>query len=86
MTTELSTSQLEYHRDVILDHLEMISDHLKINHSKEYDIAYSHWIPQIITALKNDDRWLPRGEINLQNTIDRINDTESGSGVSKYIN
>lgn len=79
------TNELEYHRDMILEHLGIISDYLKNNHPQQYDIAYSHWIPQIITALKDDQRWLPRGIYNLQNTIDNINDTNFGSGVSKYI-
>jgi hypothetical protein len=85
MTAELSTSQLEYHRKTILEHLEMIESHLISNHPKQYELAYSHWIPQIITALKNDTRWLPRGEYTLQDTIDHINDSQSGSGVKKYI-
>lgn len=85
MTSELSTSQLEYHRQVIRDHLELIQDHLMTNHPKEYEIAYSHWIPQIITALYNDTKWLPRGQHSLQDSINRINDSYIGSGVKKYI-
>jgi soluble cytochrome b562 len=85
MTTDLSTSQLEYHRRTILDHLEIIETHLKNNHPKEHEIAYSHWIPQIITALCNDTKWLPRGEHSLQDSIDRINDSYVGSGVKKFI-
>jgi hypothetical protein len=39
----------------------------------------------MITALYEDERWLSRGERNMQDTIDHINDSQSGSGVKKYI-
>jgi hypothetical protein len=52
----------------------------------EYEDAYQHWIPQVLTALYNDLKWLPRGEITLQDTVDRIKDDSNQSGgVSKYI-
>jgi len=43
-------------------------------------------MPQILTALYNDVKWLPRGQVSLQDTIDRIKDDCANSGgVSKYI-
>ena len=53
--------------------------------STEYGVAHQHWIPQILTALYNDTKWLPRGQYSMQDTIDHINDMEIGSGVKKYI-
>jgi hypothetical protein len=63
-------------------HMERI---LKECFPNEHSLAYQHWIPQILTALDYDDRWLPRGQYSVQNTIDHINDIDSGSGVNKYI-
>jgi hypothetical protein len=63
-------------------HIERI---LKTYFPNEFDIAYQHWIPQILTALENDVKWLPRGQYSLQDTIDHINDNQCGSGVKKYI-
>lgn len=64
-------------------HIERI---LKTYFPEEYTDAYQHWIPQILTALDNDVKWLPRGQLSLQDTIDRIkDDSDSIGGVSKFI-
>lgn len=81
------------HINILLDLRENISKDiqamqtlLKENFPKEYYDAYQHWIPQILTALYNDTKWLPRGQLTVQNTIDRIRDKDhSGGGVSKFI-
>lgn len=76
------------YRDEIADSMFHIERILKTYFPEEFDVAYQHWIPQISTALANTDRWLNRGEINMQYTIDRIQDkiTEDfGQGVSKYV-
>lgn len=68
-----------------LDEIEAI---LQIYFSKEFDGAYQHWIPQIKTALRNNTRWLPRGQFSMQDTINRLTDQIKESdkkGVSKYI-
>jgi hypothetical protein len=65
-----------------ISHMELI---LQEYFPNEYNLAYQHWIPQILTALQNDDRWLPRGQYSIQDTIDHITDTDYGSGVNKYI-
>jgi soluble cytochrome b562 len=78
---------LDY-RDQICDAMFHIERILKSYFPEEFDTAYQHYIPQIITALDEDSRWLPRGEFNMQKTIERILDKinqESGSGVSKFI-
>ena len=74
-------------REDILSDLTTIMSVLKDNFPETYDSAYQHWIPQIITALYNDTKWLPRGQLSFQDTIDKINDNNDfGSGVSKFIN
>lgn len=76
------------YRDSISNSLFHIERILKDYFPDEYEIAYQHWIPQIVTALYEDSRWLPRGERTVQQTIDRLMDklgTESNKGVFKYI-
>lgn len=59
---------------------------LETDYPVEYQTAYQHWIPQILTALYNDTRWLSRGQFSCQHTIDHIKDNTGGTGgVSKYI-
>jgi hypothetical protein len=82
----LALTTLLYARDSIDSQLGQIEQLLQNKFPKEYDAAYQHWIPQIRTALYNDTRWLPRGQLTLQDTIDHIKDTSvSGGGVSKFI-
>lgn len=78
---------LDYRDEIsgALFHIERI---LKTYFPEEFDFAYQHYIPQIATALSDDNRWLSRGEFNMQDTIDRIFDKvnqENNSGVSKFI-
>lgn len=76
------------YRDQITDALFHIERILKTYFPEEFEIAYQFWIPQITTALYNDDRWLNRGERTMQQTIDRLMDkikNSANSGVSKYI-
>lgn len=73
-------------REEISKSLQKITTVLQIHFPKHYIDAYQHWIPQILTALHNDVKWLPRGQTNFQDTIDRIKDSEDSSGgVSKFI-
>lgn len=74
------------HRDQISSSMFHIERILKNYFPQEFDVAYQHWIPQILTALDNDVKWLPRGEVTFQNTIDRIKDnSDCTGGVSKFI-
>lgn len=73
-------------RDNISASIKEMTTILEQNFPKQFADAYQHWIPQILTALYNDTKWLPRGNITFQDTIDRINDSNDCSGgVSKYI-
>lgn len=79
------------HRDQIVELVFRLEKIIKQYFPEEFDIAYQHWIPQIITAMYEDNRWLPRGEQTLQHTINRILDKEKeksqeiGQGIRKFI-
>lgn len=76
------------YRDSITSSLFQIERILKDYFPEEFDTAYQHWIPQIITAINNDDRWLPRGEQTMQHSIERLVDkieTATDKGVYKFI-
>jgi soluble cytochrome b562 len=79
---------LDY-RDQISDAMFHIETTLKGYFPEEFNMAYQHYIPQIVTALDDDPRWLSRGQINMQYTInrilDKINRDDFSSGVSKFI-
>jgi|688.fasta_scaffold120469_4 hypothetical protein len=73
-------------RDSILQNVEEIQSILKQHFPEEYSIAYQFWIPQIITALYNHNRWLNRCDQNMEQTISRlITRDDFSKGVSKYI-
>lgn len=81
-------NKLMDHRDEISNAMFHIERILKTYFPEEYDVAYQHYIPQILTALYDDERWLPRGQTNMQKTISRILDKihqDSTTGVSKFI-
>ena len=87
-----TVQQLYDYRNQILKCVESIQNILQQNKEceKEYYLANSHYIPQIVTALMEVDKWLPRGNYTLQNTIDNLNDQIASSenkqkGVTKYI-
>lgn len=78
-------SLMDY-RDSISNSLFHIERILKTYFPEQYADAYQHWIPQILTALDNDVKWLPRGQLTFQDTIDRIkDDSDTAGGVSKFI-
>lgn len=55
----------------------------------EYNTAYQHWIPQILTSLRDNTKWLPRGNYSMEYTIakiaDKLQEKTANKGVSKYI-
>jgi soluble cytochrome b562 len=78
---------IEY-RDQIVDFLFHIETTLKKFFPEEFDIAYQHWIPQIMTGLYDDDKWLPRGEQSMQKTINRLLDKaneKNDQNIKKFI-
>lgn len=89
LTQEQKTqlNKLVDHRDEIINSLFHIERILKHYFPEEFDVAYQHWIPQIVTALYEDRRWLSRGERTMQQTISRLQDKVEADtkGVNKYI-
>lgn len=85
--------ELESLESSILETLTRIESILRETPSftKEYYLASSHYIPQIITALKNNTKYLPRGEYTLEDTINSLKDSfdseneKQTKGVKKYI-
>jgi len=71
--------------ETILAEIDMV---MQVDFPEEYSVAYQHWIPQIKTALRNDTKWLSRGEYSMDYTLNRITDKLNSSidkGVSKFI-
>ena len=86
MNNQTQLDDLLHLREEIAQSLKKIDAILQIYFPEQYADAYQHWMPQILTALYNDVKWLPRGQVSLQDTIDRIkDDCEDSGGVSKYI-
>ena len=89
MLTQKQKDQLNFlidYRDQISDSIYHIDRILRTYFPDQYSDAYQHWIPQILTALDNDIKWLPRGQLTLQDTVDRILDaSDKSTGVSKFI-
>lgn len=76
------------YRDNIVSSLFHIERILKQYFPEEFDLAYQHYIPQITTALYNDDRWLSRGGYSMQQTLNHLSekmDEKIGQGVNRYI-
>lgn len=75
------------YRDEISNSLFHIERILKEYFPEEFEKAIQFYLPQIITALQEDRKWLSRGEYSMQNTIDNLLErckTESGKGTAKY--
>lgn len=75
------------HRDHIEDNLNKIETILQVYFPIEYAVAYQHWIPQIKTGLRDNTKWLPRGQYSMDYTLNRLidNTVDDDKGVSKYI-
>lgn len=74
------------YRDKITDSLSHIERIIKVYFPEEFDVAYQHWIPQIVTALYEDKRWLNRGEQTMQHTINRLidkNNEKTGQSIGR---
>lgn len=77
------------HRDRIIDALAGIQTILKVNFPEEYEKAIQFYLPQITTALYEDEKWLSRGEYSLQNTIDNLLERckilKENQGLKKFL-
>ena len=86
-TKEEALNNLLSHREKIEDILAEIEAILMVYFEKEYPLAYQHWLPQIKTALRDNLKYLSRGDYTMDYTIKHILDSviDNHKGVSKYI-
>lgn len=79
---------IDYRNDII-DILANIQTILKNYFPDEFDIAYQHYIPQIVTALYDEKKWLSRGSYGMQDTInnltDKLNNQKTDQSIKRYI-
>lgn len=79
-------NKLRDYRDEIFYSLFHIERVLRDYFPAEYSQAYQHWIPQIITALGDNAKWLNRGVYNMQDTLNKIQDNNDNiKGLTKII-
>jgi len=83
MNSELET--LLSLRNEIAERVFNIENILLKHNTKIHDIAYQHWIPQIITALFDNTKWLSRGEYSMEYTLKQMLDDNDGKGISKFL-
>lgn len=80
--------KLYEYRENIEDILSNIDALLMVHFSDQYHIAYQHIIPQIKTALRNNTKWLSRGNYSLDHILSNIEDKltdDNTKGVSKIV-
>jgi hypothetical protein len=56
----------------ILNLTKEAEDIIKVKYPEHYSLSISFWIPQLITALEESDKWLSRGEYCMQNVLNKI--------------
>jgi len=81
-------NKLYEHRENIENELAEIDALLMVYFADQYELVYQHIIPQIKTALRDNTKWLSRGNYSLDNIIANIEDKiikDHHQGVSKYI-
>lgn len=75
-------------REDIENKLAEIEAILQVYFAEEFATAYQHWIPQIKTAVRDNLKYLPRGEYSMDYTIKRIEDKvidNLDKGIQKYV-
>lgn len=81
-------SELYSARENIENKLAEIEATLQVYFNEEFAVASQHWIAQIKTALRDNLKYLPRGEYSMDYTFHRIEDkllTNSSKGIEKYV-
>lgn len=70
----MSIERLAKIRDEMLSLVSEAEEILRKEFPSDHELAYSFWIPQIVTAIKEDTMWLPRGNYSVDKTIKNIKD------------
>lgn len=83
-------NKLYQYRENIENYLAEIESILMVYFEQQYPVSYQHWIPQIKTALRDNTKWLSRGQYSMDYILskieDQIKEDRNSQGVSKYIN
>lgn len=70
----------------IEDSLHAIDSLIKVEYPEKYEIFYQHIMPQILTALYDDTKWLSRGNYSIDYLLKSLlANTNSTNGLKKYI-
>lgn len=82
-------NKLYQYRENIESILAEIEALLMVYFCNQYPVSYQHWIPQIKTALRDNTKWLPRGQYSMDHVFRVIEDNmlekSSSKGVCKFI-
>ena len=82
-------NKLYQHRENIENELAEIDALLMVYFQDQYPLSYQHIIPQIKTALRDNTKWLSRGQYSMDTIFksieDKIKNDNGHQGVSKYI-
>jgi len=87
MANDLSVAkQIQSISKDIEDSLSRIDTLMRENYPDKREIFYQHILPQIITALHQQSRWLPRGRYSLEYLVQSIlNEDTKSSGIKSYL-
>jgi hypothetical protein len=71
----------------IEDSLYDIDNMLRKHCPEKREVFYQHILPQIVTALKKETKWLARGQYNLEYIIECISNenNDTSLGLKKYL-
>ena len=82
-------NKLYQYRENIESYLAEIDAILMVYFPDEYPLMYQHLTPQIKTALRDNTKWLSRGQYSMDDIFhsieDKIVEDNNRQGVSKFI-
>ena len=64
--------RLKYIQREVLSLLEEANNIILREFPEHHEIAYSFWIPQAVTAIREDEKWLQRGDYSMEKTLRNI--------------
>lgn len=87
MTTDQHINNLLNLKDDLEDKIWELEKYIRTFFPNHHDECYQHWIPQLITAIRNDSQWLSRGQYSIEDTINSIRDSNKNNytNIKKYL-